>query len=65
MGITFAGGQEHLKGKIFRIAHMGYCNQFDVILGVAAAEEALYRLGYPLKKGAGVKAFQESWLSNK
>ena len=62
LGVTLAGGQEHLKGKIFRIAHMGFCNQFDVITGIAAIEEGLHRSGYDVKKGAGVKAFQEAWL---
>ena len=62
LGVTLAGGQEHLKGKIFRIAHMGYCNQFDVLVGIAAVEEGLQQCGYKVKKGAGVKAFQEEWL---
>ncbi len=63
LGVTLAGGQEHLKGKIFRIAHMGYCNQYDVIVGIAAVEEGFKKLGYDLKTGEGVKAFQKSWLS--
>ena len=62
IGVTLAGGQEHLKGKIFRIAHMGYCNPYDVIVGIAAIEEALQRGGYSFEKGAGVKKFQEAWL---
>ncbi|MBU1862590.1 MAG: alanine--glyoxylate aminotransferase family protein [Candidatus Omnitrophica bacterium] len=62
MGITLAGGQDSLKGKLFRIAHMGYCNQFDVIQGIAAIEEALAALGYSFEIGAGVKKFQETWI---
>jgi len=30
-GITGAGGQDQLKGKIFRIAHLGYADTFDII----------------------------------
>lgn len=62
-GVTFAGGQEAYKGKIFRIAHMGYCNQYDMITGIAAVEEGLTLCGYDFDKGAAVKAFQQNWLS--
>ena len=62
-GVTFAGGQDHYKGKIFRIAHMGYCNQYDMITGIAAVEEGLHVCGHSFEKGAAVKAFQESWLA--
>ncbi|HEX2056110.1 MAG TPA: alanine--glyoxylate aminotransferase family protein, partial [Nitrospiraceae bacterium] len=37
-GMTAAGGQDHLKGKIFRISHMGYIDSFDVITALAAVE---------------------------
>ena len=63
LGVTLAGGQEHLKGKIFRIAHMGYCNQYDMIIGIAAVEEALKLGGYSFESGAGAQAFQRDWLS--
>jgi len=58
-GITIAGGQARLKGKIFRIAHMGYIGPFDIILTVSAVEMALKELGHALELGAGVKAVQE------
>ena len=54
-GITVAGGQEHLKGKIFRIAHLGYTDTFDVITSISALEMILDELGYSFNKGAGVK----------
>jgi aspartate aminotransferase-like enzyme len=63
LGITLAGGQDHLKGKIFRIAHMGYCNQYDMVIGVSAVEEGLKLGGYTFDHGAGLKAFQVAWLS--
>src|SRR5213594_2865690 len=53
-GITAAGGQDHLKGKIFRISHMGYMDTFDVIQAIAATEMVLKGLGHPVKLGSGV-----------
>src|SRR3990170_7256850 len=44
-GITGAGGQDKLKGKIFRIAHLGYADTFDVITAVAGIEMVLKGLG--------------------
>jgi len=58
-GITGAGGQDHLKGKIFRIAHLGYADTFDVITSIAGLEMVLKGLGHPVKFGTGVGAAQE------
>jgi aspartate aminotransferase-like enzyme len=58
-GITGAGGQDKLKGKIFRIAHLGYADTFDVITAVAGIEMVLKGLGHPVKLGTGVAAAQE------
>jgi aspartate aminotransferase-like enzyme len=58
-GVTFAGGQDALKGKIFRIASMGYLNEFDVLIAVAAVEYALHAMGIKITAGAGVKAAQQ------
>ena len=54
-----AGGQDHLKGKIFRISHMGYIDSFDVITALAAVEMVIKGLGYPIKLGSGVAKAQE------
>lgn len=64
LGVTFAGGQAHLKGKIFRIGHMGYCTQFDVLTGIAAVEEGLKKFKHGFEYGSGVKRFQEAWLTD-
>lgn len=61
-GVTFAGGQGPIKGKILRIAHMGFCDKMDVIIAVSALEMGLAQAGYPVKLGAGVKAAQEVFL---
>lgn len=61
-GITFAGGQDKLKGKIFRIAHMGFSDKMDILIAVSALEMALAQVGYSVVLGAGVKAAQEVFL---
>lgn len=62
MGVTMAGGQDHLKGKILRIAHLGYVDTFDTIVAVASIEMALKKMGYTVQLGKGVAAAQEILL---
>ena len=57
--ITIAGGQGEMKGKIFRLGHMGYAAEFDVIVALAALEQVLADLGQPVDFGAGVRAAQK------
>jgi aspartate aminotransferase-like enzyme len=57
--MTIVGGQDQLRGKVFRLAHMGYVDTFDVVTMVAAVELVLHRLGYAVELGAGVRAAQE------
>jgi len=59
LGVTIAGGQDHVKGKIFRLAHLGYAGDFDVLTGLAALETALAKLGYDLAGRSGVAAARE------
>jgi aspartate aminotransferase-like enzyme len=59
IGIQAAGGQAHLKGRIIRIAHLGYMDASDIILCISALEAALAKIGYPVKAGEGVKAAQK------
>lgn len=61
-GVTIAGGQAELKGKVFRIAHMGYIEEFDIIVGISCLEKVLAQMGYKFNLGAGVKAAQEVFL---
>ncbi|MFH1798537.1 MAG: alanine--glyoxylate aminotransferase family protein [Candidatus Omnitrophota bacterium] len=58
-GITIAGGQGILKGKIFRIAHLGYMDGYDEISAVAGVEMVLKQLGYKVELGKGVGKLQE------
>lgn len=61
-GITIAGGQAELKGKTFRVATMGYLNEFDIILALSCLEKVLHQMGYKFELGAGVKAAQRVFL---
>lgn len=58
-GVTAAGGQDKLKGKVFRFAHLGYADKFDVIVGISALEMTLKELGYPVIFGKGVAKAEE------
>jgi aspartate aminotransferase-like enzyme len=55
-GVSIAGGQDHLKGKIFRLAHMGYMDEFDMVVGLTALEKTLIEMGYKIPEpGKAVK----------
>jgi len=56
-GITIAGGQAHLKGKIFRIGHMGYMDEGDMMVTLLNLEEVLNEMGFAVKTGVGVAGF--------
>ncbi len=60
--VMVAGGQGELKGKIFRIAHMGYVSKADIILTIGALEMALNECGYKAELGAGVREAQMVFL---
>ena len=58
-GITVAGGQDRARGKIFRIAHLGYVDKFDVITAIAGIEMVLKGMGHPVQLGTGVATAEE------
>ena len=58
-GLIIAGGQAHLKGKIIRIAHLGYFQPMDIIQAVSALEITLKSMGYPVELGKGVAVAEE------
>lgn len=58
-GIIFAPGQDKLKGKIFRIGHIGYLERSEILQALAVLELALGELGYPVKRGDAVAAAEE------
>ena len=63
-GITYAGGQSQLSGKIVRIAHLGWMNENDVIVAISAFERGLVEIGYDIPPGAGIAAAQEVFNGN-
>jgi aspartate aminotransferase-like enzyme len=58
-GIILAPGQGPMKGKVFRIGHLGFFEPLDILRCLAALELALGAMGYPVKRGAGVAAAEE------
>jgi aspartate aminotransferase-like enzyme len=58
-GVTLAPGQAHLKGKIFRIGHIGWFDIFDIAAALAAVELSLTELGAEIERGVAVaRAFE-------
>jgi aspartate aminotransferase-like enzyme len=60
-GITIANGQGELKGKIFRIGHIGWFDVFDITTALAAAELALVDAGAEIERGVAVTRALEAW----
>jgi aspartate aminotransferase-like enzyme len=61
-GVTIAGGQDELQGKVFRIAHMGFIAESDIITALACLEKVLTQMGYKFDLGASVKAAESVFL---
>jgi len=59
--ITIAGGQGDLKGKIFRLGHIGFFDVFDITTALAAVELSLAELGADIERGAAVTAALEAY----
>jgi aspartate aminotransferase-like enzyme len=62
MGVTVAGGQGKLKGKVVRIGHIGYSDSFDVVVALSALEMALVKLGATVTLGKAVAAAEQVLL---
>ena len=61
-GAVVANGQGEMKGKIFRIAHLGYYDFTDMVALIACLEIILKKLGVPVELGSGVRAAQQVYL---
>lgn len=61
-GLAVAGGQQHMKGEIFRIGHMGYCSPADVLQTISIVEISLRKIGKDIELGKGTQAAQEIYL---
>src|SRR5690348_6104468 len=60
-GMTIAGGQGDLKGKLFRLGHIGFFDVFDITTALAAVELTLAELGADIERGAAVTAALEAY----
>lgn len=59
-GFKLADGQDSMKGKIWRLSHMGYTDAFEVLGAISALELVLAEGGYKVEVGTGVAAFQKA-----
>ena len=58
-GVAMAGGQDHLTGKIVRLAHIGYFCNYDIVVGLSALEMGLRKYGHDVEFGKSTAAAQE------
>ncbi|MBI5680104.1 MAG: alanine--glyoxylate aminotransferase family protein [Methanobacterium sp.] len=63
-GIVLAGGQDHLKGNVFRIGHMGNITYKDIITTMSALEMTLKGLGFNIELGKGVAAAAGTYIAS-
>jgi aspartate aminotransferase-like enzyme len=61
-GAIVANGQGSMKGKLFRLAHLGYYDVADLFAALAALEIVLLKVGHKVELGSGVRAAQEVYL---
>ncbi|MBZ5661027.1 MAG: alanine--glyoxylate aminotransferase family protein [Acidobacteriia bacterium] len=61
-GVILTDGQGSMKGKMFRIAHLGYYDFLDLLAVLAALEIALLKVGHKVELGSGVRAAQQVYL---
>ncbi|MFQ5553663.1 MAG: aminotransferase, partial [Thermoplasmata archaeon] len=59
--VLVAGGQGPLKGRIFRIGHMGVCTADDLRMTFGALGSVLAERGHPVESGAGAAAVDAIW----
>jgi aspartate aminotransferase-like enzyme len=62
-GLKLASGQDPFKGKMFRLAHMGYIDFFDILAALSGIELVLLEMGYRLELGAAVAAAQRAYAT--
>ncbi len=63
-GVTIAGGQGKLAGKIVRIGNLGYVGMFDIIVAISALEMTLQECGYKFETGSGITEAERIFMEN-
>ncbi|MFD2751536.1 alanine--glyoxylate aminotransferase family protein [Virgibacillus siamensis] len=61
-GLDLAGGQQHMKGDIFRIGHMGYCSPANVLQTISLIEIGVQKISGETETATGTKAAQKTYL---
>jgi aspartate aminotransferase-like enzyme len=61
-GVILTDGQGSMKGKMFRVAHLGYYDVLDLFAVIGALEIALKQIGCKVELGSGVLAAQQVYL---
>jgi aspartate aminotransferase-like enzyme len=61
-GITVAAGQDAFAGKIFRISHLGFYDDLDMLTVIGALEMTLKKINHPFEVGSGVSAVMKAFL---
>ncbi len=61
-GITVAAGQDAYAGKIFRISHLGFYDELDMLTVIGALEMTLKKINHPFEVGSGVSAVMKAFL---
>jgi len=64
-GMKLANGQEEFKGKILRLTHMGYIDQFDILAAISGVEYVLAEMGAAIDLGSGVATFQKAMAAER
>ena len=62
-GLVLAGGQGKLKGRVFRLGHLGSVTTDDILAAIGAIESTCIELGLPVEAGAGVTAAQRALVA--
>lgn len=62
--IVLAGGQDHLKGNVFRIGHMGNVTYKDIVTTISALEMTLKGLKFDVTLGEGTGAVADTYLAS-
>lgn len=61
-GVTVAAGQDSYAGKIFRISHLGFYDELDMLTVIGALEMTLRKINHPFEIGSGVSAVMRAFL---
>jgi alanine-glyoxylate transaminase/serine-glyoxylate transaminase/serine-pyruvate transaminase len=62
--LSLGAGLSKVAGKVFRIGHLGDCNELMLMSAIGGAELAMIDCGLPIEPGSGIAAAQRFWRAN-